>query len=167
MKTQWLTPSNILSLARGPLAFLFLSDNPFYRSLAIVLAMATDSIDGYIARQTGTTTQFGAFLDPLMDKLFVVFTLCIFIYEGQLELWQAYALITRDFAILAFGVYLTLRGKWPEYQFRSILIGKVTTTLQFIVLLALTFHYSIPNAIFCIFILLGLLALGELKARLA
>ncbi len=162
MKSYWLTTSNVLSLSRGPLAFFFLSENPFFRATAIILAMVTDIFDGYLARKTGTTSQFGAFIDPLMDKLFVVFISCILIYEGQLQLWQAYALITRDFAVLVFGFYLTFKGKWPNFQIKSILMGKVTTTLQFIILFAITFHYTIPNLVFGVFILLGLLALCEL-----
>ena len=68
-----ITFSNFLSILRGPLALFFIIDNAFYRCLAIVLAMATDSLDGYLARRFQMTSQIGAFLDPLMDKFFVFF----------------------------------------------------------------------------------------------
>lgn len=157
-----LTVSNFLSLLRGPLAFLFLFDHPFYRTLAILLAMATDSLDGYLARKHRKTSQLGAFLDPLMDKFFVFFAVSIFILEGQLKVWEALSLISRDFAVLIFGLYLALRGSWLNFQFRSIWSGKITTTLQFLVLLGLTFHLIISPYIFCCFIVLGILALFEL-----
>ena len=115
--SNWLTFSNFLSLVRGPLAFLFILDSPFYRSLAIGLAMLTDSIDGYIARKSGTTSQLGAFLDPLMDKLFVFGVACILVYEGQIALWEAYALVTRDFAVLFFALYLMKNHRWREFEF--------------------------------------------------
>lgn len=157
-----LTFSNFLSLLRGPLALLFILDHPLYRSLAIVLAMATDGLDGYLARKYRKTSQFGAFLDPLMDKFFVFFAVSTFILEGQMKPWEALALISRDFAVLIFGMYLALRGTWSNFQFRSIWSGKITTTLQFFVLLGLTFHIAIPVYIFWCFIILGILALFEL-----
>lgn len=157
-----LTLSNFLSLLRGPLAFLFILDNPFYRSFAIVAAMATDTLDGYLARRFRMTSQVGAFLDPLMDKFFVFFAVSMFIMEGNLKPWEALALISRDFAVLFFGLYIALRKSWSNFQFRAIWSGKITTTLQFFVLLGLTFHVVIPFYIFWCFIALGVIALFEL-----
>lgn len=157
-----ITFSNFLSLLRGPLALLFMFDDALYRSLAIILAMATDSLDGYLARRYSKTSQIGAFLDPLMDKFFVFFAVTMFLLEGQLKPWEALALISRDFAVLIFGLYLGLRGTWANFQFRSIWSGKITTTLQFFVLLGLTFHLALPFYIFWCFIVLGILALFEL-----
>jgi CDP-diacylglycerol---glycerol-3-phosphate 3-phosphatidyltransferase len=156
------TFSNFLSLLRGPLAFLLLVDHVYYRALAIFLAMATDCLDGYLARRFRTTSQVGAILDPLMDKFFVFFAVSLLMHEGSLDLWQALALISRDFAVLLFGLYLALRGTWSNFQFRSIWCGKITTTLQFLVLLGLIFHLSIPVSIYGCFIVLGVLALFEL-----
>lgn len=157
-----LTFSNFLSLLRGPLALLFIIDNTFYRGLAIFLAMLTDSLDGYLARRFRHTSQFGAFLDPLMDKLFVAFVACVMIHEERLQVWQAVSLISRDFAVLLFGLYLHLKGTWAKFRIQSIWMGKVTTSLQFVVLLGLTFHVSISNFFFFTFIALGFLALAEL-----
>jgi CDP-diacylglycerol--glycerol-3-phosphate 3-phosphatidyltransferase len=156
------TPSNFLSLLRGFLAFLFLSQSLFWRSFAIILAMLTDCLDGYLARRLKMTSSLGATLDPLMDKFFVFFIVSIFMIEGQLQMWQALAFIARDFAVFLFGLYIALKGTWAHFQFRSIWAGKISTTLQFFVLLALTFHFSIPSAVFYGFIVLGFLALVEL-----
>lgn len=156
------TASNFLSLIRGPLALIFLFDNPFYRCVAIILAMTTDYLDGYLARKYRKTSQVGAFLDPLMDKFFVFFAVCVFIKEGDLRIWEALSLISRDFAVLLFGTYLALKGSWSNFQFRSIWSGKITTTVQFFVLIGLTFHMPIPFYIYWCFIALGVLALFEL-----
>jgi CDP-diacylglycerol---glycerol-3-phosphate 3-phosphatidyltransferase len=156
------TPSNFLSLMRGPLALLFIIDNVFYRSIIILLAMITDSLDGYLARRYRMTSQVGAFLDPLMDKLFVFIVLGIFIQEGRLQVWQALSLISRDFAVILFGFYLALKGVWSNFRFRSIWSGKITTALQFFMLLALTFHFPISPYFFSCFILLAISALLEL-----
>lgn len=156
------TPSNFLSLLRGFLVILFLKDDPFYRSLAIVLAMLTDSLDGYLARRWHMISPLGTILDPLMDKFFVFSVAGILIYEQRLQAWEALALISRDFAILFFGLYLTIKGTWSNFKFQSIWAGKIATTIQFFVLLALTFNLPVPSYIFFCFIFLGLLAFIEL-----
>ncbi len=81
-----LTPSNIISLLRGPLAFLFIIDNSLCRGIAIILAMLTDSLDGYLARRYQTTTRLGAILDPAMDKFFVCFITTIFYMKAAFSL---------------------------------------------------------------------------------
>lgn len=157
-----LNVSNILSALRAPLALVFLSENQTLRCIAIILAMATDCLDGYFARRFRHTSQLGAVLDPLMDKFFVVFIFTVFILEGQLTIWQMIAMLGRDFAVIIFGVYLYLTNDWERYQFRSIWSGKVTTFFQFLVLLALTFQFPIPSYAFSVFIVLGFFALIEL-----
>jgi CDP-diacylglycerol---glycerol-3-phosphate 3-phosphatidyltransferase len=153
---------NTLSFLRAPLAFLFLIENTAFRIVAILLAMLTDSVDGYLARRCKAVTRFGAILDPAMDKFFVVFALTILFLEGKLELWQACAMISRDFFVLFFGIYLSLAGHLENYRFTSIRWGKVTTALQFLVLIGLTFGLYFPSYLYAIFVLFGLLAFIEL-----
>ncbi len=153
---------NSLSFLRAPLAFLFLIENTTFRVLAILLAMLTDSIDGYIARRFKAVSRFGAILDPAMDKFFVFFALTILVLEGKLMLWQALAMISRDFFLVLFGLYLSLYGHWENYRFTSIRWGKVTTALQFLVLIGLTLSLFFPGYFYGIFILFGLLAFIEL-----
>lgn len=157
-----LSLSNSLSFLRAPLAFLFLVENTTFRIIAILLAMFTDSIDGYLARRRKSVTRFGAILDPAMDKFFVFFALTVLFYEGRLELWQSCAMISRDFFLCLFGLYLSISGDWQNYQFTSIRWGKVTTALQFLVLVGLTLGIRFKYYLYGIFILFGLLAFIEL-----
>jgi len=154
--------SNSLSLLRAPLAFLFLIESPTVRLIAILLAMITDSIDGYVARKWKTTTRFGAVLDPAMDKFFVVFCLGVLLSEHRLLPWQGLMMISRDFALCLFGLYLSLSGLWHSYEFRAIRWGKITTALQFVVLIALTWGYTIPWYLYGAFVVFAGLALVEL-----
>ncbi len=154
--------SNSLSLLRAPLALLFLFENTTVRLIAIFLAMLTDSVDGYLARRSRTATRFGAVLDPAMDKFFVVFCLCVLLSENRLELGQGLMMISRDFALCLFGLYLSLSGLWQSYQFRAIRWGKITTALQFLVLIAVTLGYQLPWHLYSLFVLFALLALIEL-----
>lgn len=157
-----LSLSNGLSLLRAPLAFLFLIENTTFRIAAIILAMLTDSVDGYLARKRKAVTRFGAILDPAMDKFFVTFALTILVLEGKLEIWQASAMISRDFFLCVFGIYLSLAGYWESYQFRSIRWGKVTTALQFLILIGLTLGARFPTYMYPIFVVFGVLAFLEL-----
>lgn len=157
-----LTLSNSLSFLRAPLAFLFLLDNVPCRLIAIFLAMLTDSIDGYLARKRQTTTQFGAILDPAMDKFFVFFALAVLYVEGSLELWQACAMVARDFSLCIFGLYLSICGRWHAYECKALRWGKISTALQFLVLIGLILDYRSPNYLYMIFILFGVLAFIEL-----
>lgn len=154
--------SNGLSLLRAPLALLFLSHSIALRLIAIVLAMFTDALDGFLARRFRSTTQLGAVLDPAMDKLFVFIALSVLLVENQFEVWQAAAMVTRDVFLCVFAIYLKVSGKWRAYQFRSIRWGKATTFLQFVVLISLTLGYHIPAPAYGVFILFGLLAFVEL-----
>ncbi len=154
--------SNSLSFLRAPLALLFLIENTTCRILAIILAMLTDSVDGYLARKRKAVTRFGAILDPAMDKFFVLFALCVLFTESRLEAWQGCAMISRDFFLCLFGIYLSLSGYWESYKFTAIRWGKVTTALQFLVLIGLTFGVTFSSYLYFVFILFGMLAFVEL-----
>lgn len=157
-----ITLPNLISFSRIPLAFLFLQENTMWRLFAILLALFSDGLDGYLARRQGLSNKFGTLLDPSADKFFVIFVACILIHEGLLPFWQALALACRDISVLLFGVYLVLRKRLVNYQFRAIWCGKITTLLQFFVLLCLTLHIAIPASLYIVFVLLGLLSLVEL-----
>lgn len=157
------TLSNGLSFLRFPLAFLFLVQNSYLRLFAIVLAMITDSVDGYIARKRKSVTQFGAILDPIADKFFVYFALINLSSEGALLSWQLLSMICRDLSILIFAFLALVLNK--PFQVKSFKTGKIFTALQFLTLTALVFHISIPNFVFYGFCVLGLMAFFELYYR--
>ena len=69
--------------------------------------MATDSIDGYLARRNRSVTRFGAILDPAMDKFFVYFALSVFYFEGRLGMLEALAMLSRDFFLVLYGFFMT------------------------------------------------------------
>jgi CDP-diacylglycerol--glycerol-3-phosphate 3-phosphatidyltransferase len=161
-----LSLSNGLSFLRAPLAFLFLMENVYVRLLAIVLAMLTDSIDGYLARRLRSVTSFGAILDPVMDKFFVFFVLVVFLTEGRLKGYETASMLSRDFFLCLFGLYLAVTGNWKVYSCRAVRSGKVTTALQFFVLIGLTLGYQFPSYLFGVFFFLGLLAFWELWTEL-
>lgn len=156
------TLPNCISLMRFPLAFLFLQQNTSFRCFILILAGISDICDGYIARKYDLKSTLGTVLDPLMDKFFVVFVLGVLLQENYLTWPEAVTMLSRDFAVLLFGCYLLISNGFKSYKCHAIWCGKATTFLQLGVLLALVLQYTIPVFIFGIFIVLGLLALGEL-----
>jgi phosphatidylglycerophosphate synthase len=149
-------------MLRGFLAFSFLLPQVTLRLVAISLALVTDVVDGYVARRYKSTSRLGAVLDPAMDKFFVMFALVVFLLEGRLSGWQGAAMLTRDLSLCIFGVYLSLSGHWQSYEFRAIRWGKVTTSLQFIVLMGLSLGFQIPGYVYLLFVFFGAMAFTEL-----
>ena len=153
---------NILSLMRFPLAFLFLQENVLIRVIAILLAMITDWLDGFLARRYHQTTATGRLLDPLTDKFFVCFILTVFVYESQLKIWEALTFFTRDLSVLIFGFYLLLSDKFKTYNFPTFWSGKIITSLQLALLLLLTLQITIPSYFFIAMFFLGCFSFVEL-----
>lgn len=153
---------NLFSLLRIPLAFVFLLDSPVYRAFAILLALLSDGIDGYLARRYNSVTRLGTLLDPFSDKFFVFFALIILLQEHRLNTWQAALLICRDFSVIIYGFYLAIRQRLYNYRYRAIYCGKIITVMQLLVLMALSYGVEIPLLLYNLFAILGLSALVEL-----
>ena len=157
-----ITLSNSLSFLRIPLAFLFLCDSSYLRCFAVVLAMITDSIDGYLARRNHCVTQFGAILDPISDKFFVYFALVVLLFEGRLQALQVIAMLSRDVVIGGYGLVMMLMRRTKSIVFRPLRAGKVATALQFCVLIGLVFQISFTWLTYSAFVVVGILASLEL-----
>ncbi len=157
-----LNPPNTISFLRAPLALLFIIESTSLRVLALVLAMISDCIDGYLARRYHFTSRFGAVLDPVMDKFFVYVTLAVLLFESQILPWQAAMMLSRDFFLLLFLSYLGITGTWRSLEVKAIRWGKVTTAAQFIILIGIVLKISFPPQLYYLFILFGCLAFVEL-----
>jgi len=128
---------NLLSLSRLALAALFVPAGHRARIVLICLAGATDFLDGWLARRTNTTTRWGALVDPIADRLFVLVAIVTYLVNGQLSVVQMLLLLLRDVATaLAFLIARavpSLRG----VEFKARLSGKFVTVFQLATLLAL------------------------------
>jgi CDP-diacylglycerol---glycerol-3-phosphate 3-phosphatidyltransferase len=94
------------------------------------LAGATDWLDGYLARRLNQSTPFGAFLDPVADKLMVVFAL-VLLTESYHTLWfsvPAMVIIGREIVISALREWMAKVGNRTSVAVSF--IGKVKTTFQ-------------------------------------
>lgn len=157
--------SNVLSLSRAAFALVFLQLNPLMRFFAIILAMITDFLDGFLARKQGTTSQFGAILDPIMDKFFVFFAGGILFLENRLNIWELSALLSRDLSLCLFGIYLVIVRGWKGYECKAIFWGKITTVFQFLFLIGLTLNFVFPPYLYFLFVIMAAFAFLELVSN--
>ena len=139
-----LTLSRILSI---PLLILFFylpyRWSLYFCTLIFILAMLTDWLDGYLARRFNQQSSFGAFLDPVADKL-VISTALILLVSRQPD-WvitlPALVIVGREIAVSALREWMAELGK------RSLLavsvIAKVKTASQAVAIGALLWHYPI------------------------
>jgi cardiolipin synthase (CMP-forming) len=108
-----LLPPNLLAIARIlllPFIFCLLArDTQFSFYFAIVLmviAIATDVLDGYLARRLNQVTDLGKILDPVADKLGLgMFVIFIIIYRG-FPIWIAVLLFLKDIFTIIAGIML-------------------------------------------------------------
>ena len=93
------------------------------------VAASTDWLDGQIARRTGTVTELGRAIDPVVDRLLIGAGVLGVYLEGRVPLWVVIVLLVRDLYLL--GVFaFTVRhgGQVPKVVF----LGKLTTALLLI-----------------------------------
>ena len=84
--------------------YLPIPSAPFITTLIFFIAGVTDWFDGYLARKLKQTTRFGAFLDPVADKVMVI-TALVLIVEYQHSFWitiPAIIVISREIIVSAF-----------------------------------------------------------------
>ncbi|MBK6334919.1 MAG: CDP-diacylglycerol--glycerol-3-phosphate 3-phosphatidyltransferase [Betaproteobacteria bacterium] len=98
-------------------------------------AAITDWFDGYLARRWGQTSAFGAFLDPVADKLMVAAALIVLVWLDRADSWLAIIIIGREIAISALREWMAQLGETKSVAVAF--IGKVKTAAQMTAIIAL------------------------------
>jgi len=112
-----------------------------------VFAAVTDWLDGYLARTLDQMSAFGAFLDPVADKLIVVGALIILLQLGRVDAVIALIIIGRELAISALREWMARVGRARSVAVAF--VGKVKTTLQMIAIPLLLFHDPLFGVLDC------------------
>lgn len=101
------------------------------------LAGFTDWADGYLARRLGQETRFGAFLDPVADKLIVVVALVVLLQRQPTPEFAlpTMVIIGRELVISALREWMAELGQRASVSVSN--IGKVKTTLQMVAITGL------------------------------
>ena len=105
-------------------------------------AAITDWFDGYLARRWQQTSDFGAFLDPVADKLMVAVALILLVAIGRTYAIFAMIIIGREITISALREWMAQLGKRNSVAVAT--IGKFKTTAQMAAILLLLV-YDIPQ----------------------
>ncbi|KRG45392.1 CDP-diacylglycerol--glycerol-3-phosphate 3-phosphatidyltransferase [Stenotrophomonas pictorum JCM 9942] len=141
----WLTLLRILMIPVLVLVFYLPYAWTNFASAAIFgLAAITDWLDGWVARRYQMHSAFGAFLDPVADKLMVAVALFL-IVQGHPTPWMAFwaaVIVGREIAVSALREWMAEIGQ--RAKVRVAMIGKVKTTAQMVALLCLLYSVS-PN----------------------
>ncbi|MGE0082762.1 MAG: CDP-diacylglycerol--glycerol-3-phosphate 3-phosphatidyltransferase [Thiohalomonadaceae bacterium] len=142
---------NLLTLLRIALipvfVVLFYTDAqsaPAATALVFALAAVTDWFDGYLARRLGLTSAFGAFLDPVADKLMVSTALVLLVdanpgdFPGVVLAVPAAVIVGREITISALREWMAELGAGAKVAVS--MVGKVKTTAQMSALLLLLYR---------------------------
>jgi len=95
-----------------------------------IVAAVTDWVDGYLARRLGQTTAFGAFLDPVADKLLVCAALVMLVQLGRVDGLIAVIIVGREIAISALREWMARIGAHASVAVHK--IGKFKTASQLV-----------------------------------
>ena len=101
-------------------------------------AAITDWLDGYLARALNQGSAFGAFLDPVADKLMVATALIMLVQSGDLEGFIAVIIIGREIAISALREWMARLGRSKSVAVSF--IGKVKTVAQMTAIIMLLYR---------------------------
>ncbi|KPC52730.1 CDP-diacylglycerol--glycerol-3-phosphate 3-phosphatidyltransferase [Amantichitinum ursilacus] len=119
------------------------------------VAALTDWFDGFLARRWNQTSSFGAFLDPVADKLMVAAALILLVELERAPSWLAVIIIGREITISALREWMAQLGKSRSVAVAT--IGKFKTTAQMIAILFLLWNDPLIPGVPTLFI--GMLAL--------
>jgi cardiolipin synthase (CMP-forming) len=122
----------------SPWHWLSPPEQNLWAMLIFVAAAVTDGFDGYLARKLNQTSAFGAFLDPVADKLMVAAALIVLLQLGRADAIVAFIIIGREIAISALREWMAKIGASKSVAVSF--VGKLKTTFQMIAIPMLLYH---------------------------
>ncbi len=130
-----LTPANVVSLSRVPLALVFAAFPAVEVRLAVlVAAAATDLLDGWLARRLGPS-RLGLWVDPVADKIFMLTAFAMLLLSGALGPFEVAGVLLRDVLTPA-GYLASLVARRPFRVPPARVGGKAVTVGQTLTLFA-------------------------------
>jgi len=121
-----------------PTHWLPVAERNLAATLVFIVAAITDWFDGYLARRWNQTSAFGAFLDPVADKLMVAGALLVLVELGRVNAIIAFIIIGREITISALREWMAEIGARKSVAVSS--LGKIKTAAQMVAIPLLLFH---------------------------
>lgn len=118
-----------------------LTEKNMVATAIFIAAALTDWADGYLARKLNQTSAFGAFLDPVADKLMVATALIMLVQLGRIDAIVAVIIIGREIAISALREWMAKLGASKSVAVS--MLGKIKTVSQMMAIPLLLFHASL------------------------
>lgn len=112
-------------------------------TLLFCAAALTDWADGYLARKLNQTSAFGAFLDPVADKLMVAAALIVLVQLGRADAIVAMIIIGREITISALREWMAKIGAAKSVAVS--MLGKIKTTAQMLALPMLLYYDTLAG----------------------
>lgn len=109
-----------------------------FATVIFVVAALTDWLDGWIARRYHQTSAFGAFLDPVADKLMVAAALVVLVQLQRVDAAIAFIIIGREIAVSALREWMAQMGKSKSVAVS--ILGKIKTATQLVAIPMLLYH---------------------------
>jgi CDP-diacylglycerol--glycerol-3-phosphate 3-phosphatidyltransferase len=106
-------------------------------TVVFALSAVTDWFDGYLARKLNQSSSFGAFLDPVADKLLVCASLLALLHLNRVDMFVALIIVGREIAISALREWMAQIGAGKSVAVH--MIGKLKTTAQMVAIPFLLF----------------------------
>lgn len=107
-------------------------------TVVFVVAAITDWFDGFLARRWNQTSSFGAFLDPVADKLMVAGALLVLVQWDRVNAVIAFVIIGREITISALREWMAQIGASKSVAVSS--LGKIKTAAQMVAIPMLLFY---------------------------
>lgn len=114
-------------------------------TLIFIVAAVTDWFDGFLARRWNETSAFGAFLDPVADKLMVAGALLVLVEFDRVNAVIAFIIIGREITISALREWMAQIGAAKSVAVSS--IGKIKTAAQMVAIPMLLFSETVFGVI--------------------
>ncbi len=132
----------IVGIFYVPASWLSPESQNLAATAVFVFAAVTDWLDGYLARLLDQTSAFGAFLDPVADKLMVAGALIVLLQLERVEAVVALIIIGREIAISALREWMAQMGRSKSVAVAF--VGKIKTASQMVAIPLLLYHGSLP-----------------------
>ena len=85
-------------------------DHASWATGLFIAAMATDQVDGWLARRQGRTSELGSLLDPMADKLLTLSTMIVLVGLGTLRGWMVALIVVRELLVAGLRLAALERG---------------------------------------------------------
>lgn len=133
----------LIALYYLPAGWVTIHERDALATLIFCAAALTDWADGYLARKLNQTSAFGAFLDPVADKLMVAAALIVLVQLGRADAIVAMIIIGREITISALREWMAKIGAAKSVAVS--MLGKIKTAAQMLAIPLLLYHLPLSG----------------------